>query len=174
MIRRIAFAKQSLRKYILPYGMVTTTVLKYGLPILLVIALVWSCANNEPTHFSTNYLDIRINAKRMITSIRDITKVPGRELSPSEKPSPLLCLYNSKLDTLYEPQNAVYRESDQIIALGYGNKSIAEIKVVPKDKYLKFTLVSLTHREDIEGVQWGSLHTIINRVGNWPKFGSLI
>jgi hypothetical protein len=127
------------------------------------------CKQQDKVSLNTDYLAIEINAKGQITSLKDITKSQFRELSPSDKPSPLLHLYDSKLDTLYEPQHAEYSESGNRIKLSYANNSEAEISVESKDKYLKFTLLSLTNREDIEGIQWGSIHTNITNV-----FGEII
>ncbi|MEQ8219983.1 MAG: hypothetical protein RH981_17220 [Arenibacter sp.] len=133
------------------------------------MVLVLGCSQSSKTSFGTNYLKISINEKGFIYSIKDLTKSEPRELSPSDSPSPLLTLYNSKLDTLYRPLSAEFNKSHSLIELVFPNNSKAEIRVEPKNKYLKFTLVSLTNREDIEGVQWGSIHTNITNL-----FGEII
>ena len=140
-----------------------------GFFLFLLLTLVLGCSQSSKTSFGTNYLKISINNQGLIYSIKDLTKPQPRELSPSDRPSPLLTLYNSKLDTLYRPLSAEFNMSQNIIELAYPNNSKAEIRVEPKDKYLKFTLVSLTNREDIEGVQWGSIHTNITNL-----FGEII
>ena len=140
-----------------------------GFFLFLLLTLVLGCSQSSKTSFGTNYLKISINDQGLIYSIKDLTKPQPRELSPSDRPSPLLTLYNSKLDTLYRPLSAEFNEPQNIIELAYPNNSKAEIRVEPKDKYLKFTLVSLTNREDIEGVQWGSIHTNITNL-----FGEII
>jgi len=140
-----------------------------GFFLFLLLTLVLGCSQSSKTSFGTNYLKISINNQGLIYSIKDLTKPQPRELSPSDRPSPLLTLYNSKLDTLYRPLSAEFNEPQNIIELAYPNNSKAEIRVDPKDKYLKFTLVSLTNREDIEGVQWGSIHTNITNL-----FGEII
>ncbi|TQO37997.1 hypothetical protein GQ41_2628 [Arenibacter algicola] len=140
-----------------------------GFFLFLLLTLVLGCSQSSKTSFGTNYLKISINNQGLIYSIKDLTKPQPRELSPSDRPSPLLTLYNSKLDTLYRPLSAEFNEPQNIIELAYPNNSKAEIRVEPKDKYLKFTLVSLTNREDIEGVQWGSIHTNITNL-----FGEII
>ncbi|WP_236822229.1 hypothetical protein [Arenibacter sp. NBRC 103722] len=140
-----------------------------GFFLFLLLTLVLGCSQSSKTSFGTNYLKISIDNQGLIYSIKDLTKPQPRELSPSDRPSPLLTLYNSKLDTLYRPLSAEFNEPQNIIELAYPNNSKAEIRVEPKDKYLKFTLVSLTNREDIEGVQWGSIHTNITNL-----FGEII
>jgi hypothetical protein len=135
---------------------------------MLTLVLVLGCSQSS-TSFGSNYLKISINDQGFIYSIKDLTKPQPRELSPIDKPSPLLTLYNSKLDTLYRPLSAEFNKPHSLIELAYPNNSIAKIRVEPKDKYLKFTLVSLTNRENIEGVQWGSIHTNITNL-----FGEII
>ena len=136
---------------------------------LLFLLMVAGCAHNAQTNYKTKYLEVGLNAQGRIYSLKDISKQEARELSPSDKTSSLLSLYNSKLDTIYEPQSAEYNKSKNTIILTYSNNSLAEISVEPKDKYLKFTLLSLTNRDDIEGVQWGSIHTNITNL-----FGEII
>lgn len=137
--------------------------------LLLLLVLMLGCSKSSKTSFHTNYLKIDINEQGHIYSMKDLTKPQPRELSPPDKPSPLLTLYNSKVDTLYGPINAVYNRSENIVELSYPNNSVAKVKVEPKDKYLKFTLLSLSNREDIEGVQWGAIHTNISNL-----FGEII
>ena len=136
---------------------------------LLFLLMIGGCAHNAQTNYKTKYLEVGLNAQGRIYSLKDISKQEARELCPSDKTSSLLSLYNSKLDTIYEPQSAEYNKSKNIIILTYPNNSLAEISVEPKDKYLKFTLLSLTNRDDIEGVQWGSIHTNITNL-----FGEII
>lgn len=147
--------------YIKKYG--------HGVYLLPLFVLVLGCSQNSKTSFSTNYLQISINDQGLIYSIKDLTKSQPRELSPTDKPSALLTLYNSKLDTLYQPLSAEFNLPHNTIVLVFPNNSRAEIRVEPKDKYLKFTLESLTNRQDIEGVQWGSVHTNITNL-----FGEII
>ncbi len=136
---------------------------------LILTFLMFSCDSQSRLQLKTNYLNISLNENGFIYSIEDISKPVPREFSPLDKPSPLLTLYNNKLDTLYEPIRAKYNISENMIELGFPNNSVAKIGVDPKDKYLKFTLLSLTNRDDIEGVQWGSIHTNITNL-----FGEII
>lgn len=143
----------------------------YSSALLLIWFLTWvtSCDHQSRLQLKTNYLNISLNENGFIYSIKDISKPVHREFSPSDKPSPLLTLYNNKLDTLYEPLKAKYDISENLIELGFPNNSVAKISVEPKDKYLKLTLLSLTNRDDIESVQWGSIHTNITNL-----FGEII
>ncbi|MEQ9583458.1 MAG: hypothetical protein RIM68_15095, partial [Arenibacter sp.] len=85
------------------------------------MVLVLGCSQSSKTSFGTNYLKISINEKGFIYSIKDLTKSEPRELSPSDSPSPLLTLYNSKLDTLYRPLSAEFNKSHSLIELVFPN-----------------------------------------------------
>ena len=96
---------------------------------------------------STDYLKLRIDKRGFITSLKNSTKAPNREFSPADKPSPLLCLYNSNKKIYYEPKKAIYVKAKKTLILYYGNGSVATGKMETKAKYFKLTLESLTHRK---------------------------
>jgi len=118
---------------------------------------------------STNYFKIHINKKGFIISMKNITVKPNREFSINNKPSPLMCLYNSSKKTYYEPQKAKFKNNNTTILLSYPNGSVAEIAVSVQKKYFKFTLQSLTQREGIDDIQWGAFNTNITNL-----FGEVI
>ena len=93
-------------------------------------------------NFSTDYFRIHINSKGFITSMKNIGKLPGREFSPPDKPSPLLCLYNSNKKKYYEPQNATYSKGTGMLTLKYANGSVAQVSIETKAKYFRLTLKS--------------------------------
>jgi hypothetical protein len=116
-------------------------------------------------NFSTTYFKIHINSKGYITSMKNITIQPNREFSPADKPSPLLCLYNSQKKQYYYPQKAAYYAGTRKMTLQYANGSMATILIKPKDgKYLKMTLLSLSKRKGIDNIQWGPIHTSITNI----------
>jgi hypothetical protein len=93
----------------------------------------------------------------------------NREFSPLDKPSPLMCLYDSEKKKYYEPTKARFNKLDKTFTLEYTNGSVAQISLDTKNKYFKFTLESLTKRDGIDGIQWGSYHTDITNL-----FGEII
>lgn len=116
--------------------------------------------------FSTAYFSIAIDQKGFIISMRNTVNDNGREFSPKEKPSPLLCLYNTTNKKYYEPRKAVFSGNKKILSLYYSNGSVAQVKIEEKSKYFKMTLQSLSNRSGIDGIQWGPYHTnIINLLG---------
>jgi hypothetical protein len=135
--------------------------LKVGLIALLLLASFTAKAQWD---FSTNYFKIQINNKGYITSMKNITVTPNREFSPTDKPSPLMCLYDGAKKVYYEPYKASYSKARKTITLSYSNGSVAQIGLTPKKKYLKLTLQSLTPRNGIDGIQWGSYHTNITNL----------
>jgi hypothetical protein len=120
-------------------------------------------------NLSTGYFKIRIDKKGFITSMKNITKIPNQEFSPTDQPSPLLCLYNNNQKLYYEPQKATYLSSTNTLTLNYANGSVAKVKIETKTKYFKFTLQSLSNRTDIDDIQWGAYHTNITNL-----FGEVI
>ena len=116
-------------------------------------------------NFSTAYFKIHINSKGWITNMKNITVQPHREFSPAGDPSPLLCLYNSRKDQYDYPQKAAYDPVSGKMVLRYANGSVAVIHIEPEQgKYLKLTLLSLSHRRDIDKIQWGPIHTNITNI----------
>jgi hypothetical protein len=119
--------------------------------------------------FSTTYFKIHIDNKGYITSMKNTMVKPMHEFSPAEKPSPILCLYNYKTETYFTPEKATYSASKKQFTLSYNNGSIATIQFETKLKYFKFTLISLTNRDEITDIQWGSFYTNITNL-----FGDVI
>ncbi|WP_285059519.1 hypothetical protein [Pedobacter ginsengisoli] len=132
--------------------------------LLLLITCGSSLQSYSQTDLSTDYFKIRINNKGFITSMKNITVRPEREFSPADKPSPLMSLYDSKKKVYYQPTGATYNKASQTIRLKYQNGSVAKISIVPKTKYFKLTLLSLSNRKSIDVIQWGNYHTNINNL----------
>ncbi|MEO6136520.1 MAG: hypothetical protein ABIP35_15280 [Ginsengibacter sp.] len=101
--------------------------------------------------------------------MKNITGKPFREFSINDKPSPLMCLYSTSKKKFYEPQKATFENNNTIITLRYSNGSKAKVAVGVYKKYFKFTLLSLTQREGIDDIQWGSFNTNITNL-----FGEVI
>jgi hypothetical protein len=120
-------------------------------------------------NLSTDYFKIHIDKKGFITSMKNITVKPFREFSINDKPSPLMCLYNSGKKAYYQPVKATFENNNATVVLRYGNGSIAKVAVSVHRKYFKFTLQSLTQREGIDDIQWGSFNTSITNL-----FGDVI
>ncbi|WP_197684556.1 hypothetical protein [Mucilaginibacter mallensis] len=102
--------------------------------------------------------------------MKNTVTIPSREFSPTDKSSPLLCLYNSKNDKYYLPQSALYNAAKRELLLTYSNGAKATVLIEPGNKkYFKFTLKSLSPRKDIDNIQWGPFHTNITNL-----FGEII
>lgn len=137
--------------------------------LLLITAFFFTSTLLAQFNFSTDYFKVYINERGYITSMQNTTIKPRPEFSPAEKPSPLLCLYNSDQKKYYEPQKAVYSAGKKELSLSYTNGSVAKVKIEAKKKYFKLTLLSLTNRSEIDDIQWGPFHTNITNL-----FGEVI
>lgn len=137
--------------------------------LFLFVTYLFSVESYAQVDLSTDYFRIQINGSGFITSMKNISKTPNQEFSPGSKPSPLLCLYNSKKNIYYEPQTATYSSGTGVFTLNYANGSVAQVKIETKTKYFKLTLQSLTNRYEIDDIQWGAYHTSITNL-----FGEVI
>lgn len=122
------------------------------------------CATASHWNVATDYMKVSINSNGYITGIKNTTVKPVREFAAADKPSPVLSLYNSERDTYYMPVNARFRKREGSILLEYPNGSVAEVTVNQKGKYIRLTLTDLKNREEIDAVQWGSVHTNITNL----------
>ena len=125
---------------------------------------VYGCTADRSWNFRTDYLSVDIDRKGYITSMKNVTVFPAREFSPEDRPSPLLSLYDSGKKMYHYPQQADYDKKNNVLTLSYPNGSVAEIVLVPYDKYLKLTLISLEPRNGVDCVQWGDYDTNINNL----------
>jgi hypothetical protein len=134
--------------------------------MLMTLLLACSFSATAQWDFSTNYFKIHIDNKGFISSMKNTTVSPNREFSPTDKPSPLMSLYDSKKNIYYKPTKALYNKTTKLLSLSYPNGSLATVSLVAKAKYFKLTLKSLSPRNGVDDVQWGTIHTnITNLVG---------
>lgn len=141
---------------------------RFRLVVLILLIVFFSVQSLKAQWtFQTDYFKINIDKKGFITNMKNSTVKPNREFAVATKPSPVMSLYNSSLGEYIYPVKA--KNSKSGVQLIYSNGSIATIKVEQKKKYIKFTLLSLSNRKNIEGVQWGSYHTNITNL-----FGEII
>ena len=139
------------------------------LTFLLGLLLLPGCFSARAQwDFKTHYFKIHIDIKGYITSMKNSTITPNREFA-ADKPSPLLSLYNYKTGNYYYPEKATYSKSESQFTIGYPNGSVATVKLESLPKYFRLTLLSLTNREKITDIQWGSYYTGITNL-----FGEVI
>jgi hypothetical protein len=131
-------------------------------------AIFFSSSVFSQLTLKTSYFSIGLNKNGYITSMKNISVSPNREFSPVDKPSPLLCLYDSKKNKYYFPTHALYSASS--VQLNYDNGSVATINFsTVNNKYFKFALQDVVPRNGIDVVQWGPYHTNITNL-----FGEVI
>lgn len=141
---------------------------KKNIAYILLLLLV-SYSSFAQYNFSTSYLQIRINNKGWITSMKNTTVRPQREFSPVDKPSPLLSLFDSKKQQYHHPVKALFNKEKKEFTLNYPNGTVATVTLTAHKKYLKLTLRSLQPRNGVDNIQWGPYHTNITNL-----FGEII
>lgn len=133
------------------------------LPLLAALCLS-GCTTGKTWDFDTDYFRIGINNKGYITSMKNTTVTPNREFSPSDKPSPLMSLYDEETKTYTYPVGARYDAEVGKIRIDYPNGSVATVSIQPEQKYVRLTLESLEPRNGVDGIQWGDYHTNITNL----------
>lgn len=131
---------------------------------LVLLAVAYAGSSFAQWDFQTDYFKVHIDQRGFITSMKNSTVKPHREFSPVDAPSPLMQLYNGNTRQYYAPVKASYQPSAKMLSLTYPNGSVAQVRLTQHAKYLKLTLLSLSPRAGIEGIQWGSYHTNINNL----------
>src|SRR6185437_9068111 len=107
----------------------------------------------------TKWLKININNAGFVTSIS--ASKSEKEYCPKGYTSPFMSLYADK--EVYEPVSFSYNKQNKKIKLAFSNGSAASIEVADKKDYLKFTLLSLTNRNNITNIVWGPYKTTISK-----------
>lgn len=132
--------------------------------VLAVTTIATGCTKSATYGFSTDYLDITVDGRGYITGLKNNTVEDAPELSPADKPSPLLTLYSSTDSTWHYPVDASYNSFSKLMRLTFDNDAKAEVRIEPRGKYLRLELVDLKAPENIDAAQWGSLHTNITNL----------
>ena len=86
-------------------------------PVSAAAVLLAGCTSEAPWHFATDYLDVTVDGRGYITGLKNNTVDNAPELSPADKPSPLLTLYNSTDSTWHYPAEASYSRLSKVMTL---------------------------------------------------------
>lgn len=131
------------------------------LRFLLCIVLGLQCCNLQAQNFQlqTGYVRLTVNNKGFITSIVDINT--KKEYCPAGLSSALMSLTRDHHFIL--PQHAAYNSKTKQITLKYTNGAVAKIKADQKAQYIRFQLLSLSPRNEINNIVWGPYKTSISK-----------
>ncbi|WP_147243561.1 hypothetical protein [Chitinophaga flava] len=125
--------------------------------ILLPVLLYTICLRAQST-LQTKYATVTIDNKGFISSVRN--RKNGQEYCPRGLSSALMSLYAGKQYIL--PVQAVYSPQKKELSLKYANGAEARIRIDQQAEYLKFKLLSLSPRNNIDNIVWGPYKTTIN------------
>ncbi|MBO9593929.1 MAG: hypothetical protein J7599_13560 [Niabella sp.] len=133
--------------------------------LFLLAALLYAIpASTQNIRLKTQYATITINNKGLITSVK--RNASGKEYVPAGKPSAVMSLYSNKKYLL--PVAAKMEKAGRMV-LFYPNGSKATLLLEQKQSYLKFKLLALTERAQVDNIVWGPYNTTISK-----KIGDLI
>ena len=137
----------------------TVFVRAYLAAMLVTLLLSTHTIFGQSHYFTTKHVSIGISNSGYIKSIKD--KVSGKEYCPEGDSSAVLSLSKNKGYIL--PASATFNAGNKQIVLHYPNGSVATVKVVQQSGYLKFELVSLAPRNDVDNIVWGPYKTTISK-----------
>jgi len=130
---------------------------RYGLLILFTIHLV-SCSTHSTIEYEMLYWTLQLDTKGQI--VHFIDKNSKEDYCVDQIRSPILSL---KIDsTILSPTGAHFTEDNGRISFEFENGIIAEVDVVPKEKYITFELISVSDDSHIDAAMWGPFATSIN------------
>lgn len=133
--------------------------------IHVFLGVVWmTCANlavltaSEEYRFRTDYMTLSVNNKGYIESLKSKT---GKEYIPKGYEPALLNLYREG-EFIY-PVSALYDETLSEMKLTYANASVATVKIDLRKEYVRWQLISVTPRNEVDNVVWGPYNTTISK-----------
>ena len=127
--------------------------------LLVMLSLFTHPILGQSHYFTTEHVSIGISNGGYIKSIKD--KASGKDYCPEGDSSAVLAL--SKNNRYILPASAAFNAGKKQIILHYPNGSVATVKVTQQSDYLKFQLVSLTPRNDVDNIVWGPYKTTISK-----------
>ncbi|MEN8192658.1 MAG: hypothetical protein ABFS12_07555 [Bacteroidota bacterium] len=102
---------------------------------------------------------MKIDSKGQLISIIDGNS--KEDYCYDNKESVILSL---KIDsTIVTPLHADFSEDKGKISLNFGNGIMADVKVVLKEKYITFELISISDDSNVDAIVWGPYATTINK-----------
>jgi hypothetical protein len=111
------------------------------------------------SQFRTLDASITINERGFVTSLQALkTK---EEDCPKNHASPLLSLQDH--GKLMEPTKASFKRSNHEVELLYPNGARATVKIIAKNRYFRFELLSLNNRGTVDDIVWGPVHTNVSQ-----------
>lgn len=132
---------------------------KLYLKLFFISTLFVACNKNDVTLFSTESLQIGINSKAKLVGLSDLKNNQNYLYVKADSCSIMAVKVNGALEY---PSVFNYNSDTKTIRLTYSKNNIdAEVKVIEKENYFTFELVSITKKEMIELVLWGPFKTTI-------------
>src|SRR3990167_5701131 len=129
--------------------------------LVFMAVLLFQNSYSTAITLKTKYASISVNEKGSITSIKDSKS--KKEYFAKGQDSPLLALHIWSKKQTFEPLSAFYNSEKQVFVLKYHNGSEATVKVNQKEQYIRFELIELKNRGEVDNVIWGPIKTTISK-----------
>ncbi|MCM4153676.1 hypothetical protein DHD05_18955 [Arenibacter sp. N53] len=124
-----------------------------------LLALFFGCNKHTDNVYQAGNLNIGFDSKGKITGLTD-SKNNNQYAYATKDPKSILAIrVNGEIEY---PSSFEIKEGEDVILLSYPKNDVrAEVKILKKERYLTFELISITKESDIELVLWGPFETNI-------------
>jgi hypothetical protein len=126
---------------------------------LLLLIVTIACNKANEFVFTADSFEIVINDKGQLNKLINLKTNKDYLFQETEQSSILGIKVAGQLEY---PSFSNYNKENEIITLNYPKHNIvAEVKIIEKDTYITFELISITEKDKIELVIWGPFNTVI-------------
>ena len=128
--------------------------------LLFLTLILAGCETKNEIIFTSNNLEVGISKRGELTKLRAI--VNNKDYIATEAvDNYILSIKTNGIITF--PSSCNFDEIEKILTLKYLKETIiAEVKILEKEDYLTFELISITNKDAIEYIVWGPIKTNIN------------
>ena len=130
---------------------------------VLFFALILSgCETKNELIFTSNNLEVGINQRGELTKLRAI--IDNKDYIATQAVDNYLLSIKTK-GIITFPSSCSFDEKEKVLILNYLESTvIAEVKIIEKEDYITFELISMTNKEAIEYIIWGPIKTSIKEI----------
>ena len=129
--------------------------------LLFLMFISTGCETKNEIMFVTKNLEIGISKSGELVKLKVIDNNKDYVANESNPNYILAIKTNGEISF---PSASTFDENEKKLVLSYlDNSIVAEVKVIEKEAYLNFELISLTNSESIEYIVWGPLKTSVKK-----------
>jgi len=126
---------------------------------LFILLVLYGFDSENRIIFHSDNFEIELNSKGELVKLRTLNS-ENNYVAKGDNPAYILAIKTSREVSF--PSSCSFNEKGKILNLNYLDNTVtAEVKILEKEEYITFELISLTNSDSIEYVIWGPLKTSI-------------